>query len=531
MIRPALIPLRGGLDTETPAEELAPGQLIGAQNYCAALEGGYRRSMGLERFNGRTSPTAAGEAEAFGDDAARSAARDAARAAITAVPGGGGIRGVVLYNGVVYAIRDNSIQSAAVWHKSTSSGWSAIPEVDLPAQAAGGSYKFQIHNFLGHAGSRRLYAVDGKNKALETNGTTFSPITTGMTVDTPHLLAAHQNHLFLGFRGGSLQHSAVGDPFSWTAVLGAAELGIGDEMTGLASLAGEADSGMLSVFSRNSTQKLYGNGPSTWVLRQHVGQVGALPHTLSPMGEQPYYLDDRGLTTLGATQAHGDLVVNTISQHFQRWLATRMHLATASVTVKSLSQYRIYFSNGEALYVTVDRRGRISVCPQKLPWTITAAWAGEDTDGKERIFLGASNGFVYEERGESFDGDPIEAFIRLPYHSYGNSALIKRFRRMTLTLDGRDPIELRFYPSFDYDDPERPLPAETELTVGGVGGLWDVDNWDEFYWSSPAVATAHAGLRGSGINLGLLIYSESAIARPYTLQSLTVHYEPRRLRR
>jgi len=49
----------GGLDLTTPAISLNPGNVIDAQNYEPAIGGGYRRIDGYERFDGRSSPSAA----------------------------------------------------------------------------------------------------------------------------------------------------------------------------------------------------------------------------------------------------------------------------------------------------------------------------------------------------------------------------------------------------------------------------------------------------------------------------------------
>lgn len=54
-------------------------------------------------------------------------AADVYRTDIQAVPGSGTVRGVAYYNGVVYAWRNNAGGTALVMHKSSGSGWSAIP--------------------------------------------------------------------------------------------------------------------------------------------------------------------------------------------------------------------------------------------------------------------------------------------------------------------------------------------------------------------------------------------------------------------
>ena len=54
------------------------------------------------------------------------AAEEEARGLISTVPGSGNLRGVWVYNGTVYAFRDNALGTACVMHKSSSSGWVAM---------------------------------------------------------------------------------------------------------------------------------------------------------------------------------------------------------------------------------------------------------------------------------------------------------------------------------------------------------------------------------------------------------------------
>lgn len=59
-IRTEVVPLQGGLDLTTPALSMPPGKLIDALNYEPSLTGGYRRMYGIERYDGRPSPSAQG---------------------------------------------------------------------------------------------------------------------------------------------------------------------------------------------------------------------------------------------------------------------------------------------------------------------------------------------------------------------------------------------------------------------------------------------------------------------------------------
>lgn len=65
------------------------------------------------------------------------AAQAARRALIAAVPGSGPVRGVWLYNGVVYAFRDNVGATAGVMHASSAAGWTTVPLGDYIDFSAG----------------------------------------------------------------------------------------------------------------------------------------------------------------------------------------------------------------------------------------------------------------------------------------------------------------------------------------------------------------------------------------------------------
>ena len=53
----AYIPLAGGLDLVSPALNIQPGYLLDCQNYIPAINGGYQRVAGYERFDGQTAPS------------------------------------------------------------------------------------------------------------------------------------------------------------------------------------------------------------------------------------------------------------------------------------------------------------------------------------------------------------------------------------------------------------------------------------------------------------------------------------------
>ncbi len=66
------------------------------------------------------------------------------RALIAKVPGSGAVRGVFWWRSTCYAVRDNAGATAAVLHKSTASGWSAITLPFELAFTAGGTGTFAV---------------------------------------------------------------------------------------------------------------------------------------------------------------------------------------------------------------------------------------------------------------------------------------------------------------------------------------------------------------------------------------------------
>lgn len=120
----AFFVLEGGLDQTTQAIAMPKGRAIAVSNHESVQEG-YARVDGFERFDGRASPTEAGEAVSDDATAAR-AARDAARALIGAVPGSGPVRGVWWFDGALYAFRDNVGATEGIMYRSSGAGWQVV---------------------------------------------------------------------------------------------------------------------------------------------------------------------------------------------------------------------------------------------------------------------------------------------------------------------------------------------------------------------------------------------------------------------
>ena len=103
---------------------------------------------------------------------------------------------------------------------------------------------------------------------------------TGQETDEPQHVHAHQKHLFYSYANGSIQNSSIIAPNKWSTITGAAELSIGDVVSGFST---EVNN-VMSVFTRNDAYMLYGTSAADWSLRRFHAGAGAIPYTIQEDG-------------------------------------------------------------------------------------------------------------------------------------------------------------------------------------------------------------------------------------------------------
>lgn len=394
--------------------------------------------------------------------------------------------------------------------------------------APSGTFEFRVHNFYGHAKQRRLYGVDGASRAFEyqDNPEFFCQIETGMTFDTPNHLGVHQNQLFLSFRGGSVQKSGVGDPISWQVSLGAAELGIGDDVTGFMEQIGNT----LFIFARSSTHYLFGD-PANYSLLPYNSEVGAFAGSIQRIGKG-MYLDDRGFSTLAASDSYGNFAYNSISAVIQPLIKQLKLKVTTSVTVKDDNLYRVFFNDGRFISVGVQDKKISGFMSCEYAHVVRCAFAGEDPTGEQMIVFGSDNGMVYRaERGTSFDGAEIETFLRPVYFFSRSPSRRKRYRRAQFDMTATGDTTIDVAVDYSFGDGDDPAEAVRRVQLGGGGGIWGAAIWGQFKWGAGAAPEAIVKLEGSGINIGFLIASHSAVSPPHSIEGVTLHHSLRRINR
>jgi len=286
---------------------------------------------------------------------------------------------------------------------------------------------------------------------------------------------------------------------------------------------------ILAVFGRNSTYLLYGSSTADWDLTDHSKESGCIEWSAQQIGTE-IYLDDRGLTTLASTDKYGDFVGNVISEDIQPYLKTKIGNIQSSIRVKDKSQYRLFFDDMEGINLTIDGNKIIGFTRLLYDVLPVCCCSSENSDGEEELFFGSTDGFVYQlDSGDSFNGNAIEHLIRFHYNHLKTPLNEKQIRKIILELIAPLGTAIKYYLDFSYGDDTESEGLDFDITEGG--GIWGVDDWDEFVWDGPTVGTARAYPEGCGINFALMMTSERTYVGPHTLQGLIAHYSVRGLRR
>lgn len=395
--------------------------------------------------------------------------------------------------------------------------------ITLPA---GGRYQFDIYNFFGGTASVRMYGANGVGRAFEFDGTVFVPIKTGAAIDTPSFVKANRKYLYLA-QGSSLTNSSVGNPYRFVAGEGAVETAVGDTITGVCSLAGES----LGVMARNSSFALTGSSVSDWVLQSIRADVGCVPYTLQSMSDT-YMLDDRGVISIRTAQEYGNFADSTLSRKIQPLIDKMRSKVVGSYVSRQKGHYVLLANDGTTLTMAVANGQLVGFLEGRLGFTPSCMWSGEDETGVERVFLGATNGMVYEmDKGSTFDGSSIESFIKIYYYNSKSPRVKKRYRKLVLEMSAELYAALRFRGEYSYGDVSVAQTDAVDFSVGGTGGSWDFSNWDEFYWDSQDVSQPEISLVGTGLNIALTFYSNTTLDFGHTLQGAVLHYSMRRQQR
>lgn len=390
----------------------------------------------------------------------------------------------------------------------------------------GGHFEFVKCNFSGQLVTRRIYGCDGVNKAFEFDGTTLSPITTGLNPDAPSHIAFHKNFLFLSY-ASSIFYSGVGTPFKWDAIDGGGEIATGDIVTGMITLPGSQTSATLAVYLRSNTAFLYGLDPTTFNFTTFNTGQGALPGSIQNLADT-FVFDDLGVITLKTTLNYGNFLPSTLTRNILPFILQERTKLCASTVNRAKSQYRAFFSDGYGLWLTAVNQQYLGSAPVLFPNPVYCVDDDEDSDGNEVTYFGSNDGlgYVYQmEVGTSFDGANIDAHITLAWDAIKSPRILKLWRAASIEIQSDNFVRINFGYQLGYGTPSIGQPSAVSYASNFAGApQWGSFVWGQFTWDGKTLSPTYADMTGRAENVQYVLSSSTNYIAAFQLNSVVTHY-------
>lgn len=328
-------------------------------------------------------------------------------------------------------------------------------------------YQFEKTNFYGQDEFEAVFGVCGASPAFSFDGTRCIRIRTELPAhkDLPRHVTRHGDMLVLGYFPGALVFTAVGDPFETRASEGANALEVGDRLTGLVPLAGDA----LGIVCQSQTSVVRGTTPETMFKSGISSKRGGIEYTVVDMG-RAVLCDGLGVFLADSPESFGAAARSYASQAVHPWLRPRLQAKLSSedaylrpvvaLNVRHKNQMRLYFWDGWVLTMTMlgdvpefTTQRYYTPAPDEhtepTPWTPRMICSGIDSSGRERIFCsfygGIKSDYVFElDVGRNFDGEPIPAEVVLNPLTVSDSASEKRYDKLFLYGQGHTWASLTY---------------------------------------------------------------------------------------
>jgi len=405
------------------------------------------------------------------------------------------------------------------------------------APAPSGKYVIDVAAFGGGTSTTNVaYGASGVDRAFSFDPTpttafplgVYAPITTGSVPDTPQVARKHLNYLLVGIQN-SLQISGLGLPFQWTPLSGGAEILLQENITNLMPLPGNQATGALAIFSQNYTYILYGSSQSTFQLVPYNIKAGAYFNTAANLADV-YMFETRGITSMTTTLQYGNFEPSYVTMNIKPFIDAHQQNVTCAIVDREKSQYRVFFSDGYGLSATFLNKQYAGCIPLAFPNPVLTVCDGVDpVTGQQLLFFGSSNGYVYQlEKGTSFDGSPIQAFLQFVFNSMKSHRVLKRYRKTSLEISGSQYCFFSTSYSLGYGLSTVGQPGTTNYAVPFTQAFWDSFTWDSFTWDGTNLAPQEIEMAGTAENISLYILSNTDLLQPFTINTATIHYTIRR---
>ena len=399
----------------------------------------------------------------------------------------------------------------------------------------------------------------------------------------PAYIQAHQSHLFVGYTGGSIIWSALGDPTNFSAIVGAGAAAfpnIGTQLTGLES----GYMRRLWIFGSDSVHYIEGSSAATFVRRTLTAEFGAAADTIQH-GTTPIFFSNTGMLQVASGEGvnAGTILLSRALRPYIQSLSRKGVRPTTSMLLRDKDQYRVYFDDGTAIVGALVLRGKRGFvwefstlrysrsvfvasntsaprdeAGQYLADRALIAFGREDERGVP-VDGDKSDGFVYidstpPEGGaapQTFDGNAIHAAMQLGLQLLRQPTIIKKFNRAIIQGAGDADFEigLGFGVGNEASGTIRDTPiVSTKLTLPRRNTDWsdrfsgniprfDEAGWNEGPWSeaeSSANESESVAIPGKGVGFDIVLTTkvssedDAQNPPPHRLTGVTIYWKPLR---
>lgn len=365
------------------------------------------------------------------------------------------------------------------------------------------------------------------NVTVTAGGGTFDSWEIGLAdfSDKPYDLVPFGTRMVYAFPNGQVLLSDVGEPFTFTTT--SLLVGVGDEITGLVPVKG----GPLAIFCDSSIHLLSGETVSDIRVQIHSRDTGAKRFTAVGVGGNAVFVSERGVTSLAASDAYGDFQLGLSSGVVQPLVPDVLAKIAFVSLHKTKMQYRMYLSDGTGLCMTfLQESGILGVGPVAFstfgyPNAMTCGASGV-VAADESHFISDGTTVYQEDVGANFNGASIYAYLMTAFGAYGNSQYKKRFRKLAFEIDAPVATSFNFRTQFDGADRYYQPGDAREATAQMGGGLFDGSAWNTFAWSGQLVGDAPFNISGVGRTMSVIVWKDSDVTEPYSIQGVSVHFSP-----
>jgi hypothetical protein len=484
-----------------------PGTARILQNFEPSLSGGYRRLTGYSKFDsttvnsGNTNP----------------------------------IQAVMPYSNGVLAVRKTTAGTDNAVYFSSGSGWTRVNttlRAGSPSKA-----RFLTYSIIKPV----AILTDGVNYAWKWDGTSETTINGSGAPTNPKYAAIFRNRLALtGYGDGSkLSISAPNDDNDFTGVSGAAEINVGDTVTGLGLFREQ-----LIIFCRNSIKKLTGTTSSDFAIVNVSQQIGCISHdTIQEIGGDLIYLALDGFRSYAATERNDDVELGLVSQSIQPAVQVIINKqfnsdSFSSCPIRIKNQYRVFVYDSSL--TDTDSVGLLArfqdnpVTPSgQFEWGtlkgIPAYCAGSQNSTTQEIavFGHATNGYVYRlESGNTFDSSNILAIYRTPDLTFDDATIRKVFFKLDVFTQTEGDFDASVNLLLDRERTSVIQPAQLNLSQTGevpVYGtaVYGTDTYGQFVFPQ-----FKRNLVGSGF-FGAFQFISNDDSAPFRIDSFIIQFAPK----